>query len=354
MSRRDVAQLLDASGALDAVLRARAWSKTPCLTVLTYHRLHPNPSAQPFDDGVIDATPGEFDQQIAALRRDFSLVGVEELLAFMKGKPLPPNPAIVTFDDGYRECHDLALPILQKHGVKAVFFVATSYIEERRVFWWDRISYIVKNARAEAVQLRYPYHKVWDLRPSARPLQQLLRFVKTEYALDVERFLEELGRAAGVPWDRELERRYADAVVMTWDQVRALRSAGMEIHSHTRTHRVLQTVPIRDLAGELQGAREDVEEQLNEPILGISYPVGRSISTQPMLRDAVADAGYELGFSNGSGVSWLWNGFDPLDVNRISVDVGMPMPYFRALCAIPSFAETSRYKPPDRRTWPDI
>jgi len=336
------------------VLRARAWSKTPCLTVLTYHRLHADPAAQPFDDGVIDATPDEFDQQIAMLRRDFSLVGVEEVLGFMKGKPLPPNPAIVTFDDGYRETHDIALPILQKHGVKAVFFVATSYIEERRLFWWDRISYIVKNARTAAVELSYPYQRIWDLRPEARPLQQLLRFVKTEYALDVERFLEDLAAAAGVPWDRELERRYANDVVMTWDQVRALRRAGMEIQSHTRTHRVLQTVPIRDLTWELQGARRDLEEQLGEPISAISYPVGRSIATAPLIRAAVGEAGYELGFSNGSGVSWLWNGFDPLDLHRISVDVGMPLPYFRALCAIPSFAENSRPKRAERRSWPDV
>jgi peptidoglycan/xylan/chitin deacetylase (PgdA/CDA1 family) len=353
MSKREVAQFLDASGALEAVLRARAWSKTPCLTVLTYHRIHPNPAAQKFDDGVIDATPAEFEEQIATLKRSFSIIGVEEILGFMKGRPLPRNPALITFDDGYRECHDVALPVLQKQGVKAVFFVSTSYITERRLFWWDRISYIVKNTQRDLVELNYPYRQICDLRPSARPLQQLLRFVKSEYALDVEQFLEELAAAAGVPWDRELERSYADDVVMTWDQVRALRRAGMEIHSHTRTHRVLQNVPVRDLAWELAGARRDVEDQLNEPIRAISYPVGRSIATAPMIRDAVRGAGYEVGFSNGSGSSWLWNGFDPLDMRRISVEVGLPMHYFRALVAIPSFGETQKPKP-ERRSVPDV
>jgi peptidoglycan/xylan/chitin deacetylase (PgdA/CDA1 family) len=355
MSKREVAQFLDASGALEAVLRARAWSKTPCLTVLTYHRIHENPGAQDFDDGVIDATPREFDEQVATLRRYFSVIGVEELLAFMKGRPLPPNPAIITFDDGYRESHDLALPILEKHGVKAAFFIATSYVTERRVFWWDRISYIVKHAQHEQIEVAYPEPQVWDLRPQARPLQQLLRFVKSRYALDIERFLEALATAAGVVWHRELERKFADEIVMTWDQVRALRRAGMEVHSHTRTHRVLQSVPAWDLAWELAGARRDVEEQLGEPIRALSYPVGHSIATAPMIRAAVGHAGYELGFSNGSGVSWLWNGFDPLDMRRISVDVGMPLSYFRALVAIPSFADTKKPKAEhDRRSTPDI
>jgi peptidoglycan/xylan/chitin deacetylase (PgdA/CDA1 family) len=352
MSKREVASFLDASGAIDAVLRARAWSKTPCLTVLTYHRIHPAPRAQNFDEGVIDATPDEFDRQMAELRRNFSVVGIEEVLDYMKGRPLPRNPAIVTFDDGYREGHDVVLPILKKHGIKAVFFIATTYVTERRVFWWDRISYIVKHARHDVIELKYPFRKICDLRPQANPLKHLLRFVKTEYALDLDRFLEELATAAGVAWDREIERRWADELVMTWDQVRALRNAGMEIHSHTRTHRVLQTVPVRDLAGELAGARADVEEQLNEPIDGISYPVGYTIASAPLIRDAVRAAGYRIGFSNGSGTSWLWNGFDALDLKRISVDVGMPMPYFRALVAIPSFAQKS--KGPDRRTLPDL
>lgn len=354
MSKREVASFLDASGAIDAVLRARAWSKTPCLTVLTYHRIHPTPRSQKFDEGVIDATPEEFDQQMAELRRSFSVVGIEDVFAFMKGRPLPRNPAVVTFDDGYRESHDVVLPILQKHGIKAVFFIATSYVTERRVFWWDRISYLVKNAAHDVVELKYPFRQVFDLRDQANPLKQLLRFVKTEYALDVERFLEELAMAAGVPWDRELERRYADELVMSWNQVRALRRAGMEIHSHTRTHRVLQTVPARDLPWELAGARKDVEEQLNEPIGAISYPVGRTIASAPLIKDAVRRAGYSVGFSNGSGTSWLWNGFDPLDLRRISVDVGMPMPYFRALVAIPAFAETQKPRGPDRRTLPDV
>ena len=52
----------------------------------------------------------------------------------------------MTFDDGYLDNHDVALPILVKHGVRAVFFLATDYIERRRLFWWDRVS----SARARA------------------------------------------------------------------------------------------------------------------------------------------------------------------------------------------------------------
>jgi len=339
MSKRDLARLLDSSGALEAILRAKAWSPPPWLTVLTYHRLHPQPEAQDFDRGVIDATPAEFDEQVGILRRYFSIVGVDELLGYMSGRPLPPRPAIITFDDGYRGCHDVALPILLKHGVKAVFFVATQYISERRVFWWDRIAYLIRKSERDAIEISYPLRTVLDLRAQReKAVGTLLGMVKRHYDLDLDRFLDELAKATGVAWDSTLEQRLAQDLVMSWDHVRALRSAGMEIHSHTRTHRVLQNVPPHELSAELSGARHDLEEQLNERVQAVSYPVGRPIARNPIVRAAVQDAGYRLGFSNCSGLCWLWGDLDPLDLNRVSVECHLPRSYFRALLAIPSFA----------------
>lgn len=336
-----MAALLDSTGALEATLRHRAQRPSRWLTVITYHRISGDPERQPFDPGVIDASPEEFDEQLATLKRFFTVIGVEELLGYLEqGKPLPNNPAMITFDDGYRDCHDVALPILQRHGLKAAFFISTDYLSSRRVFWWDRIAYVL--ARTEVDQLVLSYPRTMVLRPRAdreRTRRQLLRLIKTEYALDLERFLRELTWRAGVPWSEAIETQLAGDLVMTWDQVRALRQAGMEIHSHTRTHRILQTIEPSELEAELGGAREDLEEQLGERISGLSFPVGRSIGDRPHIKRAVADAGYAVAFSNMTGVTSLSARLDPFDLRRISVEYGLPLAYFRALLAFPSFAE---------------
>lgn len=342
VSRRDLCHLLDVTGALEPILRARSKSRSPWLTVLTYHRIADDPEGQPFDPGVIDASPADFDLQIRTLKQYFTVIGIEELLEHRNGGRLPENPAIVTFDDGYRTCHDVALPVLQKHGVKATFFIATSYVTRRKLFWWDRISYAVRNARHEHVELRYPFTITLDIaREPERTLRYLLNLVKSFHSLDLERFVEELTAASGAPWDPDIERHFADQLVMSWDQVRALRRAGMEIHSHTRTHRILQTIDASDLASELGGAREDLEDQLNERVSSVSYPVGRPITQFPHIRDAVADAGYELGFSNCSGLTRVRGGYDPLDLRRISMEYHLPMSYFRGMLALPSLADAA-------------
>jgi hypothetical protein len=108
--------------------------------------------------------------------------------------------------------------------------------------------------------------------------------------------LDELTVAAKVAWSPELERKYADELVMSWDQVRALRRAGMEIHSHPRTPpSPADGCPHDELISELAGSKHDLEEQLGERISSVSYPVGRPIAQDPAIRSMVAEAGYGLG-----------------------------------------------------------
>src|SRR5262245_17918888 len=109
--RKRLADVLDRAGALEAILAVRRKIAAPWLTVLTYHRVIEK-SDHGFDPEVVDATPDEFDRQLGFFARHFTFVDIDDVLDFLQGKPLPPSPLLVTFDDGYRDNHDVALPIL--------------------------------------------------------------------------------------------------------------------------------------------------------------------------------------------------------------------------------------------------
>src|SRR5437762_12545913 len=98
--KRRVAGALYRVGAIDAILAARRRAWSPWLTVVTYHRVQAD-SDHPFDRDVIDATPEAFDQQLALFARYFSLVSVDDVLGLIRrGTKLPPNPLLISFDDG--------------------------------------------------------------------------------------------------------------------------------------------------------------------------------------------------------------------------------------------------------------
>lgn len=324
-------------------MQVRRFALLPTVSIVTYHHIADPQPAFPHPD-VVDATPTQFRRQMELLVRHGSPISIGELIAAIHGASLPPNAVLVTFDDGYTSCHDVALPILKALGIPATFFIATSFIEDRRLYWWERVALLVAEAKQRGT-IRYPHHM--ELVPhDAATRRRLDDTIKNTPNLDVDRFLTEVAHALRVPWSPELEAERTRGLIMTWDQVRSLAAAGMDIESHSRSHRVLQMLQPEELRAELAGSKADLEAQLKKPVRAIAYPVGRRITRDAhSIRQALVAAGYELGLSNASGVNRLWPRplrqlvpFDPFDVHRLSLDREMTDASFLSQIAVPRFA----------------
>lgn len=337
MSRRlQLANLLERSGSLTAILKLRARSPVPWLSILTYHRFPSRDGMDPFDDGVVDITAEEFERQVRCMKKHFNVVGVPELCAFATGRPLPKNPVAITFDDGYLCNYRTALPILKKYDCKAIFFVSTAVTTERRVHWWDRIAYLVKQSSRRELRIEYPEPATLHLagvREDA--IRTLLRIVKVHPSLDLPRFLAEVGRAADVAWSPELERQFSDRLLMTWDHVRAMQKAGMDVQSHTRTHRVLQTLSPSELRDELEGSRDDLKREIGVPARAIAYPVGTPLGPSSPVRTALARSRYEIGLTNGTGPTPVEGVLDRFGIRRHTVGLELSNALFLTMLALP-------------------
>ena len=125
---------------------------------------------------------------------------------------------------------------------------------------------------------------------------------------------------------------------MTWDHARALRKAGMDVQSHTRTHRVLQTLTPDEVQDELEGSRTDLARELGEPIRAVAYPVGNPLSVASSIRPALVKAGYEIGFTNGTGPTSLREPLDPFGIGRQTVERALSEALFLSMLALPELA----------------
>lgn len=335
--------MADRTGLLTRLLAARRGGLGPSgLLVVLYHRVADPEALGELDADLVDATPREFDAHMAHLRRHYQPVSIEDVLeAHRTGKALPPASVLVTFDDGYLDNYENAFPILQRHDIRGLFFISTGHVADRHLFWWERLSLLVRRSERVTAHIEYPAPEDFDCSsPQARGrvIRRLNRIVKDYYGLDLDRFCDEVGRAFGVSFSAAEDRALADATLMTWDHVRALRAAGMGIGSHTRAHRVLQTLKPADLAAELSSSRHTLEAELGEPVTTIAYPVGKRISGVRPVREAVAAAGYELGFTTRPGLNRLAFGDDPLDLKRLPIDRGVPAELQHTRMALPFLA----------------
>jgi peptidoglycan/xylan/chitin deacetylase (PgdA/CDA1 family) len=334
--RERLAALLDRTGALAAAVRLRRSAPVSTVSIVTFHRIAEADDGEPYDPDVVDATPAQLRRHVETLARIGTPIGMDTLLRALDGGGLPPSPVMITFDDGYRSCREIALPILRRLGVPATFFIATAFPGGGKLYWWERIAAVLHLARGRTGDLAYPHPLRIDASdPRARRL--LDDTVKNTPGLDLDRFLDGLCAALEVPWSAALEARLAAPLIMTWDDARALARAGMDVESHTRSHRVLETLDDDELREELVGSRRELELQLGRQVRAIAYPVGRC---QPnRVRRAVAEAGYRIGLTNGSGVNRVWPAplcaLDRFDIRRLSTERSQSDAMFLTQIAIP-------------------
>src|SRR3954454_4083863 len=115
--------VLSKSGLTAFLRRCFPWSGVLCLN---YHRVGDG-SRSLFDRQLWSATAEEFDAQVHFLKKDFDLImpdDLDEVRLKRQGRY-----ALLTFDDGYRDNHDIAFPILKSHDVRATFFVSTGVLD---------------------------------------------------------------------------------------------------------------------------------------------------------------------------------------------------------------------------------
>jgi peptidoglycan/xylan/chitin deacetylase (PgdA/CDA1 family) len=227
---------------------------------------------------------------------------------------------LVTFDDGYIDV-ETALPILRRAGVPATFFIPTAYPDSGRIFWWDRVWLLLRRCRRETVELAYParlvIHPARALSAAARTLTDALKHTER---LDLARLWEVLEAASGVTLDPAEERALASRTVLSWAAIRRLCDAGMDVQSHSHEHVVLNALTPDRAHEDLARSARVLRDALGEAPVAVAYPVGYELGGAH--RDIARAAGFELGFTNGTGLCAI-DHLDPLNVPRISMELGL-------------------------------
>jgi peptidoglycan/xylan/chitin deacetylase (PgdA/CDA1 family) len=321
------------------VLEHRAAVRKPGLTVLTYHRIA-EPAANLFYDPVISATPDAFCAQIEWLCSHFQVLTLDELAKRIQtGSPWREPTALVTFDDGYRDNLEQAVPILQEHDVPATFFIPTSFLDSAELPWWDVVAYIVKQTQLR----RFVVKTVADDAASSleinletmsrsRAIMLIIRAVLDEAVDDARKFLDRLAACAQVAVDADALGR---SLFMSWPQLRHLASLGprLAVGSHSVNHRNLARLDDDSQLREVAGAKHVLEAQLGCEIYAFAYPYGWPGTYTHRTKAIVAEAGYCLAFTSREGTDRFEN-FDPLEISRLGVGTGDSPALLRARAAL--------------------
>ncbi len=178
--------------------------------ILMYHEI----TASPMLPGYLSVRPEDFALQLGYLTSGgFASLRSADLAQLRQpGGALPARPVVLTFDDGFADVHERALPLLAGHGVTGTVFVTTGWIAD-------------------------------ECSP----------------------------RAARPAWFGK-----PGSGMLSWTQIEEIAAAGIEIGAHTLTHPALDQLSPAALRSELQDSKHLLEDRLGMAVTGMSYPFGYS------------------------------------------------------------------------------
>ncbi len=291
MSVLDTAAALAAKAA-SATLAALGGSR---LSILIFHRVLPAPDA--LFPGEVDV--GRFDRLMSGVARAFNILALPEAAALLKSGKLPARALVITFDDGYADNHELALPVLQRHGLTATFFVSTGFLDGG-IMWNDQIIECVRLASTSSLDASHlglgslPLQSLDDRRAA---IAQILPQVKYMSLAGRHDAIARLLASAGNP---ELPR----TLMMRRAQVRALHEAGMDLGAHTVNHPILASLSDDEARAEIVNGRNEIEAIAGASVQTLAYPNGRPGKDYDQRHSTMAQQlGFQAAVSTSVGVA---------------------------------------------------
>lgn len=260
----------------NALMSDRLSPAASCLrgnaTVLCYHRL----TKERFKQG--EFRPNSylcvrddcFEEQIRYLSRTALLTPLDQVVKDLSLHEASSHKIAITFDDGYRDNLEFALPVLEKYNVPATIFVSPGLIDQTAPLWWEELAFIVSNSQ----QLHFDwsgdnYHFSLDN-----------DVAKNSVYLTLNKLFKSLSSSGQISLLKILRSKcklqfQQGNLLMSWEELQKLSGHPLiTLGCHTLRHPILSNESESDALNEISEGRSILSAKVEQDIDLFAYPVG--------------------------------------------------------------------------------
>ncbi|MBN1231280.1 MAG: polysaccharide deacetylase family protein [Anaerolineales bacterium] len=212
-----------------------------------------------------------FENALVYLKEKFTMVSYEDLEAdYLGEKPLSQNAAHLSFDDGFVECFDIVRPLLLKHEVPCTFFVATDWIDNKNMFYRNKVSLCIDaylqlsedEAREKIEEISLALDK------SVVEIGSFPQWMMSLVQAD-EPMIDQVCGMLGMDVKTFLKKKKP---FLTLKQIKQLDADGFTIGSHTRSHSKLVQVTEKEMEEEIVESSKIIQKITGNERVPFSFP----------------------------------------------------------------------------------
>ncbi|MCC5976571.1 MAG: polysaccharide deacetylase family protein [Salinarimonas sp.] len=308
-------------------LRAIDWSRADIWlapvargdgVILMFHHVRPATFGAFAPNRLLEITPEFFETVLQMVQSaGFEFIGLDALperLAKGGSRPF----AVLTFDDGYRDNAEHALPILRRHGAPATFYITTGFADGHGRLWWLELEEAIR--RLDRVIFTHA-GRDFDL-PARDDAEKQIAFETTYWRLrggdegTLLAVIADLAGQAGIE-----SRLLTKGLCMNWDELAAFAANPLiTIGAHTVSHPMLAKHDDTTAQFEIVESRERIAARLGVPVNHFAYPVGDPGSAGPRDFALAREAGFTTAVTTRPGHVFSGHAAHPHVLPRVSVN----------------------------------
>jgi peptidoglycan/xylan/chitin deacetylase (PgdA/CDA1 family) len=239
------------------------------LLIITYHGIRED--ASPARSWLL-LPLSEFERQIEFLRTHYDVLPIDEAIA----TPDSDRPrACITFDDGYRNNLELALPVLERFGLPATIFLPTALIGSNDLLWTTRLDFALRHATDAACSLFAKWVGIEVRSERGVSLShRVSNALKTFAPAKRDEVLMRIFSQVREPPSDEM----ASHAFLTWDDVATMEATGLvTFGAHTVHHEIVRNLDDVTVRRELADSIAEVGKRCARPSRVFAYPNGRDV-----------------------------------------------------------------------------
>jgi peptidoglycan/xylan/chitin deacetylase (PgdA/CDA1 family) len=268
--------------------------------ILMFHRVLPGARRDFAPNRLLEITPDFLDAVVGHLKTlGFAIVDLDTALTIISDGADRPF-AVLTFDDGYKDTRDIALPILEKHDAPFSMYVTTGFADRTARLWWVEL----EEAIARLSRIRVSVDALTFDLPAATQAEKSAAFATLYKTLidgseeNLLAVIADLAQQAAVD-----ARSIPDELCLDWTGIEEMsRHPLCTIGVHTLTHPRLGKISDAQMRQELAESRAIIETHIGKPAVHLAYPVGNPVAADAREFAAARELGFHSAVTTRPGM----------------------------------------------------
>ena len=270
----------------------------------------------------------DFLRQMEYLQRNFKVVSLAEAAVNLRENRINEPTAVITFDDGYQNVHDVAYPILSRFGLPATVFLNTAFINTANTLWFCTLNQAISETTRQTFVWNGQDYDLTSTATKARASASLQSALKQYSHEELLEKLAEIREALDIHGSSEVSSDSHFRMLDSQSIAEMVGSELIEFGAHTATHTILTRVDEDRAQQEIASSIEGTQQLTGKPCRLFAYPNGRAEDYNAAAIQFLQSAGVETAVTTREGPNTGLT--PPLELCRYGIGAGLSLlPFIR-------------------------